>query len=58
MAEWKVINVGGVPRNRRVIDLRELGFEYRVSDKARAEIEAAERRSIRVIQTAHRFWFR
>lgn len=58
MADWKVINLGGVPENKRVIDLREFGFEYRVSDKARAEIEAAERRSVRVIQTANRFWFR
>lgn len=58
MGKPRIINLGGVPPNTRVIDLRKLGFEYRVSDEARAEIEAAERRSTRVIQTAHRFWFR
>jgi hypothetical protein len=42
----------------RVINLRDLGFVYRVSDEARAEIEAAYARAARVFQTAHMHWFR
>lgn len=50
---------GGEPIDEsRHINLRDLGFEYRVSDEARAEIEANERRAMRVLQTAHRYWFR
>lgn len=44
-------------RRRRVINLRDLGFVYRVSDEARAEIEANERRAMRVLTTAHLYWF-
>lgn len=47
------------PRSKLTsINLRDLGFVGRVSDEARAEIEANERRAARVIQTAHRYWFR
>ena len=52
----RIINLGGVIPTERRIDLRDLGFEYRVSDEARAEIEANERRALRVLQTAHRYW--
>lgn len=41
----------------RRINLRDLGFVGHVSDAARAEIKANERRSARVIQTAHLYWF-
>jgi hypothetical protein len=47
-----------VKAGRRIINLRDLGFVYRVSDEARAEIEATERRADHVLQTAHLFWFR
>jgi hypothetical protein len=48
---------GGRPEPKR-INLADLGFVYRVSDEARAKIEANERRAARVIQTAHLYWFR
>ncbi len=43
---------------KRIINLADLGFRYRVSDAARAEIEACERRAAKVITTAHLFLFR
>ena len=58
MSEPRILNLGGVKPNERRINLRDMGFEGRVSDKARAEIEANRRRAFRVIQTADRFWFR
>jgi hypothetical protein len=60
MSEARIINLGGNVKRGKVINLREVCPEWdgRVSDKARAEIEASERRSMLVIQTAHRFWFR
>jgi len=60
MGVVRVINLGGVKRSGRVINLREVCPEWdgRVSEKARAEIEASERRAALVIQTANRFWFR
>jgi hypothetical protein len=51
------LNLGGVRVERRTLDLRELGFEGRVSDEARAEIAALERRAQRVLSTAYRYWF-
>jgi hypothetical protein len=52
------IKLGGEFPEPCRINLRDLGFEFRVSEEARAEIEANERRAARVIQTAHRWWFR
>ena len=53
----KMLRIGPeVPALRR-INLRDLGFVGRVSDEARAEIEANERRAQRVISTAHLYWF-
>lgn len=58
--EWRVLELGGKIEQGRAINLRELCPEWdgRVSEKARAEIEANERRAARVLQTAHLFWFR
>lgn len=39
------------------INLRELGFVYRVSPQALAEIERVERRAAMVITTAHLYLF-
>lgn len=52
--------LGGVatsPTSIRIINLRDLGFDGRVSEEARAEIAAAERRAMRVLTTAHLYWF-
>lgn len=59
MSEFRVLNLGGDVKRGRAINLRELCPEWtgRVSDEARAEIEAAERRAYRVIQTAHLYRF-
>jgi hypothetical protein len=59
MSEFRVLNLGGNVKRGRVVNLREVCPEWdgRVSDKARAEIEAAERRAYRVIQTAHLYRF-
>ncbi|MFD3263188.1 hypothetical protein [Phenylobacterium ferrooxidans] len=51
------LRIGPPTKPPRVINLRALGFSYRVSDAALAEIAAAERRAARVITTAQRFWF-
>lgn len=53
----RVINLGGGSAGPPSIDLRELGFVGRVSDEARAEILANERRARRVLSTAHLYWF-
>ncbi len=52
------IKLGGVEPDERGINLRDLGFVGHVSPEARAEIEAAERRAVRVLTTAHRYLFR
>lgn len=55
----RILNIGGcepIDDDRR-INLADLGFHYRVSDEARAEIEASERRAMRVLTTAHLYWF-
>ncbi|WP_395443534.1 hypothetical protein [Caulobacter sp. UC70_42] len=59
MSEFRVLKLGGDIKPGRVIDLRKVCPEWdgRVSDKARAEIEANDRRAARVLQTAHLFWF-
>lgn len=57
MSEPRVLVLGGVKPNTRVIDLRDLGFVGHVSEEARAEIKAAERRSMIGLSTARRFWF-
>jgi hypothetical protein len=54
---WRELNLGGGKPLGPGINLADLGFVYRVSDEARAEIEAAERRSLLVLSTAHHFWF-
>jgi hypothetical protein len=46
------------PDRPPTINLADLGFRYRVSDEARAEIEAAALRSALVLQTAHQYLFR
>jgi hypothetical protein len=55
----RVLNLGPrpLPESRR-INLRDLGFVGRVSDEARAQIEANERRAARVLITAHLYLFR
>ena len=60
MSEVRVLKLGGDIKPARAINLREVCPEWdgRVSEKARAEIEANERRAARVLQTAHLFWFR
>ncbi len=45
-------------RSERTINLADLGFRYRVSDEALAEIEAAEVRAAKVLTTADRYLFR
>ena len=52
------LRLGGVAPLRTVINLADLGFVYRVSDQARAEIDANERRPARALQTAHQYLFR
>lgn len=56
----KTINLGGIKPGAlgKPIDLADLGFVFRVSDEARAEIEANERRAAKVLATAERYWFR
>ena len=49
--------LGGVKPSEKAVDLRDLGFVGYVSDGARAEIAANERRAQRVISTAHLYWF-
>lgn len=58
-AGWRELNLGGGPPidESRYINLRDLGFVGRVSDAARAEIRANERRAQRVLSTAHWYWF-
>ena len=56
-ADVRVLRIGPPTPPPRVIKLRDLGFQYRVSDAALAEIAAAERRAARVISTAHLFTF-
>jgi hypothetical protein len=58
-AVWRELNVGGGEPidESRYINLRDLGFVGGVSDKARAEIAANERRAQRVLSTAHLYWF-
>lgn len=51
------LKLGGDLDENRSISLSELGFTYRVSEQARAEIEANERRARRVLETAHLYWF-
>lgn len=59
VAEWRELNIGsGEPIDDCArLDLRDIGFVYRVSDAARAEIAASERRAQRVLSTAHLYWF-
>lgn len=59
MGEVRILNIGGVVKTGRAFKLKDICPEWtgRVSDEARAEIEANERRAARVIQTAHLFWF-
>ena len=54
----RVLTLGGVKDDSRRINLKDLGFVGNVSDQARAEILANERRAAMVITTAERFWFR
>lgn len=51
------LKLGGDIPTGRIINLSSLGFAGRVSDQARAEINANERRAARVLATAHRYWF-
>ncbi len=51
------LRIGPPTKPPRAINLRDLGFQYRVSDAALAEIAAADRRAARVISTAHLFLF-
>lgn len=53
----RVLKLGGVKLNTRSINLADLGFVGRVSDEARAQIRADERRAMRVLSTAHLYWF-
>lgn len=41
----------------RTVDLREFGFDGRVSDEALTEIKRQERRRARALATAHLFIF-
>ena len=54
--ELRELLLGGHARMTGV-NLRDLGFIGRVSDEARAEIAANERRALNVITTAHLYWF-
>lgn len=55
----RILNVGPKPSRRGVVvNLRSLGYSGYVSEAARAELEAADRRAMLVVSTAHRFWFR
>lgn len=58
MGEPRQLVLGGVRPPERSINLRDLGFRFELSEKARAEIAAAERRRWRVLETAHLYWFR
>ncbi len=52
------LNLGGRSvAGERGIDLRDLGFVGAVSEEARSEIRANERRAARVLSTAHLYWF-
>ncbi len=53
----RVLSVGGQRPPQRVINLRDLGFVGTVSDEARAQIRANERRAQRVLATANLYWF-
>ena len=53
------LNIGGITiDDSKRINLADLGFHYRVSDEARKEIAANERRAAKVLSTAHLYWFR
>jgi hypothetical protein len=56
-AQMRELNLGGVTVEHRHLNLADVGFCGRVSDEARAEIRANERRAARVLQTAHLYWF-
>ncbi len=56
-AELVPIRLGG-SQPMPSINLRDLGFVGTVSDEARAEILALDRRAAMVLTTSHRFWFR
>lgn len=53
----RVLTLGGVTNRPPTINLRDLGFVGSVSEEARAEIRANERRALLVLTTAHRYWF-
>lgn len=57
MNDLRELQIGPARKRPTPIDLRDLGFAYRVSPEARAEIEAAERRSMLVITTSHLYRF-
>ncbi|MDB5358809.1 MAG: hypothetical protein JWO51_106 [Rhodospirillales bacterium] len=54
MTEGRELQVGG-SRQREEIDLRDLGFVSRVSDAARREIAANERRAAKCLTDPARF---
>jgi hypothetical protein len=56
-APLRELKLGGATTLGPRINLRDLGFVYRVSDEALAEIRANERRAMLVLTTAHRYWF-
>lgn len=58
MGEPLELILGGVRTPERSINLTALGFRFELSEKARAEIAAAERQRWRVLETAHLYWFR
>lgn len=53
----RVLKIGPPRPEPKSLDLREIGWTYRVSDEARAQIKADERRARRVLETAHLYWF-
>lgn len=55
--QMRELILGGVPPTAPRINLRDLGFVYRVSDEALAAIRRNEDRAAMVLKTADQFLF-
>lgn len=51
------LNLSPEIKGRALIPLHDMPFEFRISDKCRAELEKMEQRRARALATAHLYWF-